>query len=83
MLGLDAKYAKMKEYVKKVIVDKTDKQSNYSNFLAALKTWIDERNQNPDMTRPKDKDAVMKAHTILTPPRPWEAVSKLRNVCSF
>ena len=67
MLGLDAKYAKMKEYVKKVIVDKTDKQSNHSNFLAALKTWIDERNQNPDMTRPKDKDAVMKAHTILTP----------------
>jgi len=66
VLGLDAKYGKIKEYVKKVIVDKTDKQSNHSNFLAALKTWIDERNQNPDMTRLKDKDAVMKAHTILT-----------------
>ena len=66
MLGLDAKYGKIKEYVKKVIVDKTDKQSNHSNFLAALKTWMDEHNQNPDMTRLKDKDAVMKAHTTLT-----------------
>ena len=58
-MGLDTKYGKMKEYVKKVIVDKTDKQSNHSNFLAALKTWMDEHNQNPDMTRLKDKDAVM------------------------
>ena len=66
MLGLDAKYGKVKEYVKKVIVDKTDKQSNRSNFLSALKTWIDEHNQNPDMVRLKDKDAVMKAHTTLT-----------------
>lgn len=66
MVGLDAKYGKIKEYVKKVIVDKTDKQSNHSNFLAALKTWMDEHNQNPDMTRLKDKDAVMKAHTTLT-----------------
>lgn len=28
LLGLDAKYGKVKEYVKKVIVEKTDKQSN-------------------------------------------------------
>ena len=33
LLGLGAKYGKIKEYVKKVIVDKTDKQSNHSNFL--------------------------------------------------
>ena len=66
VLGLGAKYGKIKEYVKKVIVDKTDKQSNHSNFLAALKTWMGEHNQNPDMTRLKDKDAVMKAHATLT-----------------
>ena len=66
MLGLDINCGKVKDYVKKVIVDKTDKQANHRNFLAALKTWIDEHNQNREMTRLKDKDAVLKAHTTLT-----------------
>ena len=66
MLGLDINCGKVKDYVKKVIVDKTDKQANHSNFLAALKTWIDEHSQNREMTRLKDKDAVLKAHTTLT-----------------
>ena len=82
MLGLDINCGKVKDYVKKVIVDKTDKQANHSNFLAALKTWIDEHSQNREMTRLKDKDAVLKAHTTLTTSKTMGAVSKLRNACS-